>query len=71
MAYNHNVKCPNCGTIVGVIERPMGVPGGKEREEASCPVCHEIIYSAITDGWFDTTVISMDETIELYKNRKQ
>ena len=34
MARNFEVKCPNCGTLVAVIERPMGVPGGKEREEA-------------------------------------
>ena len=25
-----NIRCEKCGTIVGVVERPMGVPGGKE-----------------------------------------
>ena len=60
-------KCNNCGTIISVIEHPMGVPGGKEREEAYCPVCGNIIYSAITDGWFDVGVVSLENTKEPYK----
>lgn len=69
MARNFEVKCPNCGTLVGVIERPMGVPGGKECEEANCPVCCEIIYTGMTDGWFDTAVVSIEETLEPFKSK--
>lgn len=68
MARNFEVKCPSCGTLVAVIERPMGVPGGKEREEANCPVCGEIVYTGITDGWFNTDVVSIEETVEPYKS---
>lgn len=71
MSWNFSKKCPYCGTIVGVVEQPMGVPGGKEREEANCPVCGEAVFSAMTDGWFNTSIISMDETIEPYKSRHQ
>lgn len=67
MSWNLKEKCPTCGTIVGISERPMGVPGGKEREEAGCPVCGTVVFSAMTDGWFDTSVVSIDETIEPYK----
>ena len=63
-----NIRCEKCGTIVGVVERPMGVPGGKEREEANCPICGNEVYSGMTDGWIDTSVVSIDETIEPYKS---
>ena len=29
-------KCPHCGATIKVSEYRMGVPGGKEREEAVC-----------------------------------
>lgn len=45
-----------------------GVPGGKEREEADCPICREVLYSRMTDGWFDTSVVSIKDTIEPYKS---
>ena len=45
----------------------MGVPGGKEREEACCPVCGNLIYSGVTDGWYDTSIVSLDDTEEFYK----
>jgi len=44
------------------------VPGGKEREEADCPICREVLYSRMTDGWFDTSVVSIKDTIEPYKS---
>lgn len=28
----------------------MGVPGGKDREEYSCPYCHEEVGYIMTDG---------------------
>lgn len=68
MANNFTKKCPNCGTIVGIIERPMGVPGGKDRENADCPICGKVLYSGMTDGWFDTSIVSINDTIEPYKS---
>lgn len=69
MARCFEIKCPCCGTLVGVIERPMGVPGGKDREEAVCPLCKEVVYEGMTDGWFDTGVASIKDTIEPYKGK--
>lgn len=68
MANNFTKKCPNCGTIVGFIERPMGVPGGKDRENADCPICGKVFYSGMTDGWFDTSIVSINDTIEPNKS---
>lgn len=67
MARNLSKKCPCCGTLVKVVEHTIGVPGGREREKADCPICGEVLFSSMTDGWFETSVISMDETIEQYK----
>lgn len=55
-------ECPNCGAILKVSEYQMGVPGGKEREEAICPICNTILFSEVTDGWFDVSVISTKVT---------
>ena len=35
-------KCPHCGATIKVSEYRMGVPGGKEREEAVCPICKTV-----------------------------
>lgn len=69
MAINFEVKCPCCGTLVGVIERPMGVPGGKDSEEANCPLCNTVVYKGMTDGWFDTSVVSIEGTAEPYRSK--
>lgn len=45
------VKCSECGKWFSVIEFPMGVPGGKEREEYSCPYCHQEVGYKMTDGY--------------------
>lgn len=45
------VKCNNCGKWFYVVEFPMGVPGGKEREEYSCPYCHQEAGHITTDGF--------------------
>lgn len=71
MAHNHEKECPCCHALVGIVEAPMGVAGGKEREEALCPICHTELYSAMTDGWFYTSIISTQDIIEPYKSQHQ
>jgi hypothetical protein len=45
------MNCPRCNARVLIIEEPMGVPGGKDREYVHCPACHQTnIYSDVTDG---------------------
>jgi len=66
MPYNFTEKCPNCGVLVAIVEYPMGVPGGKEREEANCPNCGETLFSAMTDGWFSTEVVSEKQNEERF-----
>ena len=39
MSFNFNQRCPNCGALVGIVEYPLGVAGGKERENADCLNC--------------------------------
>lgn len=46
----------------------MEVPGGKERKDVDCPICREVLYFRMTDGWFDTSVVSIKDTIEPYKS---
>lgn len=62
-------KCPHCGATIKVSEYRMGVPGGKEREEAVCPICKTVLFSEVTDGWFDVSVISTEHLVEPYKSR--
>ena len=46
--------CPNCKAEVIVHELPMGVPGGKDREDAYCPSCGTVVTSIMTDGFVRT-----------------
>jgi len=57
MALNYNTTCPECGKPFHVQEFPMGVPGGKDKEEIDCPWCHSTVGQKMTDGWFVTTKI--------------
>ena len=55
MAYR--VKCSKCKKWFYVVEYPMGVPGGKDKEEYNCPYClHENGY-IMTDGYVRTEKI--------------
>ena len=67
MAHSYEKECPNCGALVYIHVMPMGVPGGKDKEEAYCPICGTLLYSAMTDGWFNTNVVS-PPTKKPYKN---
>lgn len=54
MAWNYNGTCPFCGRKFHVTEHPMGVAGGKEKEDIDCPWCGETVEKKMTDGWFST-----------------
>lgn len=58
MGWNYETTCPKCNAKLHIIERPMGVPGGKEKEQAYCPICHELIAEHMTDGFIDAHVIN-------------
>ena len=57
MAHSHRKECPTCGALISIQDMPIGVAGGKETEEAYCPVCGTLLYTAMTDGWFVTSVV--------------
>lgn len=57
MAHSHNKQCPTCGAVIFIQEMPMGVPGGKEKEEAYCPICGTLLYEAMTDGRFECSIV--------------
>ncbi|MFW6367548.1 MAG: hypothetical protein ACOCZG_00120 [Halothece sp.] len=42
------------------METPMGVPGGKTREEAFCPKCRTVVANTVTDGFLDAYLVSDD-----------
>ena len=57
MARNYDQTCPFCGKEFHVHEFPMGVPGGKDKEDIDCPYCHKTVDQKMTDGWFDISKI--------------
>ncbi len=57
MGWNYETTCPKCDAKLHIIERPMGVPGGQEKEQA-CPICHELVAEHMTDGFIDAHVIN-------------
>ena len=61
MAESYKENCPICGKVFLVQELPMGVPGGKEREEYFCPYCHKEAGYIITDGFVRTSKIEENE----------
>ena len=54
MAWNYNVTCPFCRREFHVMEHPMGVAGGKEKENIDCPWGGKTVSQKMTDGWFIT-----------------
>lgn len=54
-------ECDNCGAKIKVVERSMGVPGGKEREQAYCPQCRALVAEEVTDGTLDAYLVSEDD----------
>ena len=53
-AEDYTEKCSNCGKVFRVVIAPMGVPGGKMREEINCPYCYHENGSCMTDGFVRT-----------------
>lgn len=60
MGWDYETKCKKCGAKVSITERSMGVPGGKEKEQAYCPKCGVLVAEHITDGFIDTSLISKE-----------
>ena len=55
------MNCPKCDVELHILEQPMGVPGGKEKEQAYCPKCNTLAYECMTDGFLRVTVIDGDD----------
>lgn len=55
MAYK--VKCSKCKKWFYVIDMPMGVAGGKDKEEYFCPYCYHEEGAIMTDGFVHTEKI--------------
>jgi hypothetical protein len=51
MPFNYETECEKCSTLLKIVETPMNVPGGKDREEAPCPNCGHIVASHMTSGF--------------------
>ncbi|MDR0832933.1 MAG: hypothetical protein LBN93_01905 [Candidatus Symbiothrix sp.] len=57
-ARNFEKRCEQCGKLVHIQEYFLtGGLGAKEKEEASCPNCHSLLYKAMTEGGFRTSLI--------------
>ena len=35
----------------------MNVPGGKEKEQAFCPICNELVAEHMTSGFIDALIL--------------
>ena len=57
MAWYYNTRCPFCGKEFHVEECPMGVAGGKDKEDIDCPWCRKTVDQKMTDGWIIKTKI--------------
>lgn len=57
MGWNYDTKCENCNANIHISERSMGVPGGKEKEQAYCPKCGHLVAEHMTDGSLNATII--------------
>lgn len=57
MTLNYKTTCPYCKKFFHVLEHPMGVPGGKDKEDIDCPWCGKTVEQKMTDGWFQTTKV--------------
>lgn len=67
MSYYREIKCPKCGTLVGIKEVNVIMPY-KTVETAECPVCGETIFRHNSRGDFESEIISTENTIEPYKS---
>lgn len=59
--------CTACKKPFYVLEIPMGVGGGKDREDIDCPYEGHTVGSRMTDGWFKTVKMDQKEIEEYFK----
>lgn len=62
MGWDYETECKNCESKVRITERPMNVPGGKDKEQAYCPECNELVAEHMTSGFIDATLIRSKNT---------
>lgn len=58
MGWDYETECTKCRTKLRISERSMGIPGGKEKEQAYCPKCGELVAEHMTDGFIDAHLIA-------------
>ena len=68
MSFLREIKCENCGTLVGIREVDVFMPY-KTEETAECPVCGKTIFRKNSRGDFEAEVVSTDDTKEPYKSQ--
>lgn len=61
-------KCIKCGGIFAWSLMGPVVPGGKEKEEVSCPHCGDIQHSEMTSQFFSVRAATEDEARQ-WKNK--
>ena len=61
MAMSYETECPKCGEKLKIVERPMGVPGGQDKEQAYCPRCGALVAEFMTDGFIDAHLLPDDD----------
>ena len=57
MGCNYDTECNRCGTKLRIVERSMGVPGGKDKEQDYCQKCGELVAEFMTDGFIDVHLV--------------
>lgn len=50
----YEMNCKKCGKKFRVEVTTMGVPGGKDREEITCPYCSQLNGYRMTSGFVNT-----------------
>lgn len=55
---SYETTCEECGIKLRIEESSMNVPGGKEKEEANCPKCGNVVASCMTSGFIRAFPIS-------------
>lgn len=58
MSQSYESECPSCTSKVKITERPMGVPGGMEKEQGYCPKCKTLVAEFMTDGFINVDLIN-------------
>jgi C4-type Zn-finger protein len=61
MGWDYEVGCSKCSSKLRITERSMGIPGGKEKEQAYCPVCGELVAEHMTDGFINAQLINGED----------